>query len=177
MSEPFKRWCLPGGLQPLGACPCGNCCTLGSCSLSLSDTVKSDTSTVCSCQLKRGPNNRTSWHGLEPSGLWIKAKLSFLNCSTPAFCYSNKKIQYTDFKLLPFQRYGWKVELSVRLHSCLAPLLCCPAPKQGVSSTRSLLLTSQLTQHRSTPDSGLVSMVFQHYKNRTFSECPINSHC
>lgn len=54
---------------------------------------------------------------------------------------------------------GGRVELSLRLHLCLASLLCCPAPKQGVSSTWSLLLTSQLTQHRSTLDSGLVSVV------------------
>lgn len=116
---------------------------------------------------KEAQSNRTSWHGLEPSGLWIKAKLSFLSCLSQALCYSNKKTQYTDFKLLPFQSYGWKVELSLRLHSCLASRLFCPALEQGVSSTWSLLLTSQLTQHRSTPDSGLVSVVFQHYKNGT----------
>lgn len=155
-----------------GHAPGGNSCTLGSCSLSHWLLPWSQTHLPCVPAMmyssKEAQSNSTSWHGLEPSGLWIKTKLSFLSCLSQALSYSsNKKTQYTDFKLLPFQSYGWQVELSLRLHSCLASRLCCPAPEQGVSSTRSLLLTSQLTQHRSMPDSGLVSVVFQHYKNGT----------
>lgn len=134
-----RKWTLqevepPRGLRPLGTWPWWGLLNLGVLALSPC-LIPQVWTTVLSCvpvrmySSKQDQSNRIDWHGLEPSKLWIQTKLSFLSCFSQILCYSN------DLKLLLLQSYGWKVELSFRLHSCLASLLYCPAPDQGVSST------------------------------------------
>lgn len=78
-SGPFKRWCLPGGLRPLGTWPCWGLLDLGVLALSQCLILRNWT-LLLPCvpvHLKKGQSNRTEWHGMEPSELWIKTKLSF----------------------------------------------------------------------------------------------------